>query len=138
MRPTLQSEYHNNMMLSMLARRDRGKWRLLPSAPGCDAIAAPPVRGHSHCAGKPSQILINAFRTPPRSAFRSSSKVAIDAARTRPRWWGTSPPRAGPQGGNLSDAMPAEKRGTFDACIAGQIIEHTPDLVGFPKRSKLC
>ena len=35
------------------------------------------------------------------------------------------------RGGKLSEAIPAHERGTFDACIASHVIEHTPDLVSF-------
>jgi SAM-dependent methyltransferase len=34
-------------------------------------------------------------------------------------------------GGALSDPVPTEHRGTFDAFIASHVIEHTPDLVAF-------
>ncbi|MGA8727152.1 MAG: methyltransferase domain-containing protein, partial [Terracidiphilus sp.] len=34
-------------------------------------------------------------------------------------------------GGKLSDAVPTHERGTFDACIASHVIEHTPDLLSF-------
>jgi O-antigen biosynthesis protein len=34
-------------------------------------------------------------------------------------------------GGKLSDAIPADERGTFDAFIASHVIEHTPDFISF-------
>ena len=34
-------------------------------------------------------------------------------------------------GGKLCDAVPIDERGTFDACIASHVIEHTPDLISF-------
>jgi SAM-dependent methyltransferase len=34
-------------------------------------------------------------------------------------------------GGMLSDAVPTELHGTFDAFIASHVIEHTPDLIAF-------
>jgi Methyltransferase domain len=33
--------------------------------------------------------------------------------------------------GPLSDAVPSEPHGTFDALIASHVIEHTPDLIAF-------
>ncbi|MBV8739531.1 MAG: glycosyltransferase, partial [Alphaproteobacteria bacterium] len=35
------------------------------------------------------------------------------------------------RGGKLCDAVPVDERGTFDACIASHVIEHTPDLISF-------
>jgi hypothetical protein len=35
------------------------------------------------------------------------------------------------RGGNLSDAVPAEQYGTFDAFLASHVIEHTTDVVSF-------
>jgi len=34
-------------------------------------------------------------------------------------------------GGNLSDAVPPEQHGSFDAFLASHVIEHTPDLLAF-------
>jgi hypothetical protein len=34
-------------------------------------------------------------------------------------------------GGMLSDAVPPEQHGSFDAFVASHVIEHTPDLIGF-------
>jgi O-antigen biosynthesis protein len=35
------------------------------------------------------------------------------------------------RGGKLSDAIPGEERGTFDAVIASHVVEHTPDFICF-------
>ena len=34
-------------------------------------------------------------------------------------------------GGMLSDAVPPDQHGSFDAFVAGHVIEHTPDLIAF-------
>lgn len=35
------------------------------------------------------------------------------------------------RGGPMESAVPKEHHGTFDACIASHVVEHTPDLVAF-------
>lgn len=35
------------------------------------------------------------------------------------------------RGGPIDQAVPADHHGTFDACVASHVIEHTPDMVAF-------